>query len=168
MFEYIKQPISGWWSAQSQRDRRIILIALPAALVLSFYVFIWLPFIDEVNLKKNRVVAERSLLAWMQGKVQEIDMLRGMAVQKGDLGGQSLLSAVDGAVRTSELLVYVDEVAQAGDDAVRVRFTAVPFDALIAWLQTLREQLGIGVDQVTIDRGEETGLVDVRVTLKAG
>jgi type II secretory pathway component PulM len=51
-----------------------------------------------------------------------------------------------------------------GNQSVRVQLEAAPFDILLAWLATLDRQYGLGVDSITIDRGNAPGLVNASVS----
>ncbi len=164
----LQQKWQAWWGTQTPRDQWIIKIVTPLIVIILMYTLIWLPLSERVEVTAQRVAANAALLEFMQDKADVIAVLQRRAVDAGDLGGQPLLSAVDDSTRGSILSPFVTEIAQAGEDAVRVRFTEAPFDELMIWLEYLWSELGVSIDQVTIDRvDDEVGLVNVRVTLVA-
>jgi general secretion pathway protein M len=53
----------------------------------------------------------------------------------------------------------------SGDDAIRVWLEQVPFGQVASWLEMLNTDNGVEIEQASMDRQDEPGLVSVRLTL---
>ena len=54
-------------------------------------------------------------------------------------------------------------VAAAGSGRVNLWFEGVAFDALVGWLEGLRSQFGVSVDEFAVERAVDTGTVNARI-----
>ena len=53
----------------------------------------------------------------------------------------------------------------SGENAIRLWLEDVPFASVAAWLEQLRNDHGVVIDQAAMDRDEQPGTVSVRLTL---
>jgi general secretion pathway protein M len=76
-----------------------------------------------------------------------------------------LLTLVDRTAKQNELSKYIQRLKPQDNDSVQLWLEKAPFDGLVLWLALLVRQYGIGLDSISIDRDEASGLVDARLTL---
>jgi type II secretory pathway component PulM len=50
---------------------------------------------------------------------------------------------------------------------VRVRLEGAAFDIAVAWLASLERQYGLVIESATVDRGAQSGVVNVSVVVKS-
>ena len=79
--------------------------------------------------------------------------------------GQSLLTIVQ---RTAKIFgIKPDKLQPEGDDEVSVWFTEpVAFNMLFNWLEELKMKQGVLVQQISVDKHEQSGKVSARIVLK--
>ena len=151
------------------RERRWLLGGAGLLLVLLAYSLAWVPLSREVARLEEIVGEQRALLAWMEQAAEEAQRLRGLSsVAKRQRGHQSLLALSDQTARQAGLGGAIKRVEPEGQDKVRIRLEGAAFDDLVAWLEKLQIGHGVRIVSITVDRRDQPGLVDARLTLQAG
>lgn len=148
------------------RDQRALQV-LGIAVFLFIMIFgVWRPA-HQFHLRGARDLAQaQDLVAWMHAHEADARQL----AKNGEQGGpsvvdsRSLLTTVTTSAQKSGLVLQRFE--PSGERGMRVWLQDVPFTSLAAWLEQLDRQYGIKVDQASIDRGENPGLITARLTLK--
>lgn len=149
---------------QLEKRERSALNSLASFFVLLFlYFVIWSP----VNRYQESSTAERDrqldLIQYMRASEKE-------ARASGRGGnrvhtGQSLLTLVS---RTSQQMgIKPNRLQPEGSDAVSVWFNGVAFDDLMRLLKQIQVRQGIIVQQISIDREEQPGMVKARIVLRS-
>jgi type II secretory pathway component PulM len=82
--------------------------------------------------------------------------------------GESLVVLVDRTGREAGLGGALRDQSPSGDQGLRLRLEAAPFDVLVVWLASLQQQYGVKVDAATIDATAAPGLVNASLTLTHG
>jgi len=152
----------------NERERLMLLVAVPIVIVLLGYAIIWRPMGQQVDVLSQRVEKQRAVLIEMQASSQQVKQIlrQGSAVRSGS--GQSLLALVDRTVRQSGLVKALKRVEPDGAQKVKVRLEKAGFDTTVNWLESLKNQYGIRVENISIDAQESSGIVNVRLTLAGG
>lgn len=164
----MKQALRQWldrYQALEVREQRILAAGGIVVLVTVLYLAVWEPLIglrqkarDELD--QARATAER--LEILAAQLGSESGERPTAV----LGaGQSLLSVVDQAGKTGTLAKPLSRIQPDGDDTVRVWLEAVPFDALVRWIDELEKRYAIVVTTAEIE-SESAGVVNARLSLE--
>ncbi|MFO7788332.1 MAG: type II secretion system protein GspM [Halospina sp.] len=150
----------------SHRDRRALQIMVAALLVALLYLVLWRPIIEFRSEGYERMQQAREQVAWISSREQELERISeaNEAGQGGSLGDADLLKTVTDSADRSGLPLQRFE--PSGDDAMRLWLEAVPFTDLTQWLGHLQNEYGLAVDQASLDRTDEPGLVDARLTLE--
>ncbi len=158
--------MSGWWQAQSARDRRILLVGGVLAVLLLGYALLWLPLQRDTEEWRARAAAAEANLIWMRTAAEQ---LRGIAPAPATApaDGRSLLAVVDAGVREAGLGGALLRVEPVNAGQVRVYFQQAGFDALADWLQSVGNSHGVRVVELSAQRSAGVGLVDARLTLEA-
>ncbi len=156
--------MSAWWRRQSQRDRAVLSIGAAVVALLLAWAWVWYPLTQSrAALAAEAAQAEADLL-WLRSVAPELQRLRTSGTATGlDRAGRSLLALADGTAREAGLGGSLVRIEPAGAGRVNLWFERVPFDAMTTWLETLRRQYGVGVDELVAERATDTGTVDARI-----
>lgn len=156
-----------WFESLNRREQILFSVtALVVALAL-YFLLIWEPLIIE-NERLHSDIANRSAQKQWLGKVSaEARWIRrqGRSSQAADTN-KSLLAIVDSAGRSSKLSASIKQVQPDGNSVVRVRLEDAPFDKFLHWLERLNNRHGVVAETATLERGESSGHVDGRISLK--
>ncbi len=160
--------MKAWFMQLAPRERRIITVGAALLIIFMVYLLVWDPLVKHKHELRQSVKEQKALVAWMQQASQEAEQLR--AVKGGPVGkvpaGQSLLAVVDQSAKNSGLGTAMKRVEPEGQDTTRVWFEQAKFDELVAWLESIQRDFGIDVTSIVLDRQEQPGLINARVTLQ--
>lgn len=157
------EEIRNRFEALEPRERRFILAAVGVLVVTLVIVAIVQPLHRYRNDLAERVESERELVSWMRGAV---DVLRARGpVAAAPVAGGSLLAMTDSSLRDAGLAQSIRRIQQEGDDAVRVRLESASFDQVMLWLESLKEGAGVIASEMSVERADGPGLVNVTLTL---
>ncbi|HHM04729.1 MAG TPA: type II secretion system protein M [Gammaproteobacteria bacterium] len=157
--------MKDWFLGLSPRER--VMVAGGSALVLALmtYTLLWEPLVQDLARVEQALAEQRDLKVWMQGAAEEVRRLRGRGAG-GQADTRSLLAVVDNTARQARLSGAVKRIQPDGQARVRVTLEQASFDDLIQWLGTLEARKGVHVAELTVDRREQAGQVNARVTLR--
>ena len=140
-----------------------------ALLLAALYFMVWRPAAQFQEQAAAQHKSARELLAWMQSNQPAIRSLAaGDAFQTNGstdkpADGRALMALVNRTARESELALQRFE--PGGENSVRLWLDSAPFAEVAAWLEQLVDEYGVVIDQATMDRTDEPGVVSVRLTL---
>ncbi len=153
-----------WWSSISQREQRMMIGCAALVIVGLIYWGILQPISQRAELAQSRIQSEKQLLSWVQNKADDITALR----KSGGVSysNQPLNQVVSSSARRFKVeLIRV----QPRNESVQVWIKPLAFNQLVDWLRHLKEQQGIEVEFLDIDRTEQAGMIDVnRLQFKRG
>ncbi len=156
--------VQSWWSGISQREQRMMMGCGVLVIVGLVYWGILQPMSQRAELAQSRIQSERQLLAWVQEKADDITALR----KSGGVtySNQPLNQLVSSSARRYKVeLIRV----QPRNESVQVWIKPLAFNQLVDWLRYLKEQQGIEVEFLDIDRTEQAGMIEVnRLQFKRG
>lgn len=150
------------FDALEPRERRFILAAIGVLVVTLVFLAIVQPMHRYRSDLAERVESERELVSWMRGAVE---VLRTRGPARAAPAGGSLLAMTDSSLRDAGLSQSIRRIQQEGDDAVRVRLESASFDQVMLWLESLKENGGAIASEMTVERADGPGLVNVTLTL---
>ncbi len=150
----------------SPRERRLLYIGSAVAAVLLFYLTVWAPLSAKVDRLRENVAEQQRLEAWMLQAKEEVLRLRQAAAGKIKRSRQSLLALTDQSAKRQGLAQAIKRVQPDGQNKVNIRLEGAAFDDVVTWLETLQAQHGVSVVSITVDRQDQPGLVDARLTLQ--
>ena len=158
-----------WWMSRSPQDRVAIMIMAAALSVMFLYLFVWLPFQQQIETRRQLVESQTKTLAWMKQSAQEVKRLKGAAAGSSrSVSKEALLTLVDRTAKQQKLRQFIQRLKPEGSDSVQLWIEQVPFDGLINWLGQLLEQYDIAVESINIERQEQAGLINARLNLERG
>jgi general secretion pathway protein M len=156
-----------WWNAREPRERQILAIGGALAAVLLVWALVWHPLARSRAELRVRVEAQRTDLEQMRADSARVVQLRGQGARaKVERQGKSLLALADATARGAQLANELRRVEPVGPKSVRVSFENASFDAVADWLEGLARDFGVVAADLSADRGEGNGRVNVRVTLE--
>lgn len=159
--------IAAWWSAQSTRDQRILIVGAVIVASVLLWAVAWDPLAQRRAELDMQLDGARRDLALMRVSEAEIERLRSVGTRtRADRQGRSLLALADASARSGGLDGVLKRIEPVGPRSVRASFEFAAFDSLIAWLESLSGEYGIQVTDFSADRVDATGLVNARVTLE--
>ena len=147
----------------SERDRLLLTVVLTAGLIVIMIIG-WQSFAGRVERMHDVLSSQQMTLAYMKQAARQVRQLRGK-VPVHAAAGQSLMALLDSTARQSGLHNAVKRVDPEGQNKVRLRLEEAVFDDMMRWLESLSNTYGISVENITIDRLDSIGLVNVRLTL---
>lgn len=154
--------MNDWWQRQSPRDRRVLGVGGVIGLLLLGYSLLWEPLSTQRDLWRSRAIAADQALLWMRSAAPQ---LAGRSAVAPVADPRSLLARVDMGAREAGLGSVLLRVEPIRANQVRVYFQSAPFDQLLDWLQPMVESQGLQVEELSVQRADGVGLVDVRLTL---
>lgn len=77
--------------------------------------------------------------------------------------GQSLLSVVSASARTQS--IELQRFEPKGDDKINIWLDKVEFNRMMLWLENLNKTTGVSVEQISVDKTNEPGIVTARLSL---
>ena len=170
-----KQPAIGKLIARYDqlpaRDRQALTWLALALLLAVLYFAAWRPAVTFHDNAESRRENAQELLAWMQANkapIQALGTASSLASSSPETvekpaSGRALMTLITQTAGDADLSLQRFE--PSGDDAVRVWMDSVPFAGVAAWLEQLRNNHGIIIDQASMDRANDPGVVSVRLTL---
>jgi general secretion pathway protein M len=157
--------LQAWLASLSERERRMVTWGGIGAAVLLFFGAAVLPLYAAAGRGEQRVEQKRQDLEWMRSVAGEL-RAAGPAQAQGATG-QSLIVIVDESARASGLGSALTGTQPSGTGGVRVRLEGAAFDIAVAWLASLERQYGLVIESATVDRGAQSGVVNVSVVVKS-
>jgi general secretion pathway protein M len=145
--------------ALAPSDRRALAILAGFLAIAFFVLLVLIPSSRYRATGEQRYQAQRSLLAWMTDNAA----LARIVPPESTTSGESLLAVVDRAAKESGISLQRYEPLASG--GVRLYMEGVVFEDVLSWLATLSQTSGIEVAQISVDKGDRAGLVNVRLDL---
>ncbi|EIA1340866.1 type II secretion system protein M [Vibrio parahaemolyticus] len=154
----------AWWSGISQREQRLVMGCGALAILGILYWGLLQPMSQRAELAQSRIQSEKQLLTWVQDKADDITALRKSSGVS--YSNQPLNQLISSSARRFKVeLIRV----QPRNDSVQVWIKPLAFNQLVDWLRYLKEQQGIEVEFLDIDRTDQAGMIDVnRLQFKRG
>ncbi|MEP1214849.1 MAG: type II secretion system protein M [Marinobacter sp.] len=168
-----EQPAVGKLIAQydqlPRRDQQALSVLAVAVLLGILYFAVWTPavsFHDEALSERER---SAELMAWMEANNDTLQRLSGGSAGQGNApvdapeDGRELMSLVTRSA--GEAGLSLQRFEPSGDSAIRVWLDGAPFTEVASWLEQLNTGHGVQIDQASMDRQNDPGMVSVRLTL---
>lgn len=169
-----EQPAVGKLIAQydqlPRRDQQALTVLAIAVFLGILYFAVWAP----AAAFHDNAVSEREhsaeLLAWLEANRDSLKRLSGASVGPGNAAvdapedGRALMSLVTRSA--GEAGLSLQRFEPSGDDAIRVWLEGAPFTKVASWLEQLNTRHGVQIDQASMDRQKDPGMVSVRLTLE--
>lgn len=149
----------------SARERFIVLIALLVMFILATHAFVIEPYQNRIASLGEEIEQSKSDLQWMASMVHRIPTNVSNVSQQSFSG--SLANLIDQAVKQQNLNSFLAQMTPKGEEEIRVRFSAVPFDQLIRFIAKMSDQ-GLRVKDLRINASDNPAQVDSNLVLNKG
>lgn len=151
--------IIAYWKGLSRREQRLMGVAGAVLILGGLYWGVVSPLQARAEQAQQRLVSERNLLVWVNGKKADIEMLRRQSGNRGQVTALPLNQAVTTSVKRFDLEIVR---LQPQQEELQVWLKPMPFNALISWLDFLSINHGISVKFIDIGKNSVDGMVDVK------
>ena len=150
------QQTINWYNSLVKRDQLIVKSVSGLLIAALVFVMFYAPLLQSKKTAQSQL--ERNLSTY--------NLIASNAGRFGGAGqvnqGGSILGATTSLAQQQG--VNLSRYEQDGVN-LRVWLDKIPFDDAIAWFEALESQRGIRVSQISIDKTDRTGRVDIRATL---
>lgn len=161
----ISQPLLQWWQTITSREQKLV---IGAGLVVAIALLYWgivMPLLHQAEQAEQRLNSAIQLNTWVSERANQIVQLRGQGGRQYSSAPLNQLVAESAGQFTVELI----RMQPRNDDGLQVWIQPLAFDQLINWIDFLQQQQGITVEYLDIDRGQQSGTVEVnRLQFKRG
>jgi type II secretory pathway component PulM len=151
--------LADWYRGLSDRDRLLALGGGAALAVLVVALLAW-QLGASVARAEDRVERRRNDLAFIESVTPR---LQAMPAARSD---EPLTIAIDRMAREGGLADKLAAVEPAANGALRARFTAASFDALVLLLARLQKERGVEAETASVSATGEPGLVDATLVIR--
>lgn len=161
--------MKAWWSTLQTRERLMVVIGALCLGIIVLWLMVWEPLSTRRDELSQRVEAAQETLVWMQQASRQIEQQRtirddGIAASTDD--GRSLLSVIDASAKQANLRKPIQRMDPQGDNGVDLWIEGVDFDELVRWLSRLQREHGIEIESISVDRTDEPGRIESRLSLQ--
>ncbi|MFO7995491.1 MAG: type II secretion system protein M [Marinobacter sp.] len=168
-----EQPAVGKMIAQydqlPRRDQQALTVLVIAVFLGILYFAVWVPAVNFHNEAVSDRESSAELLAWLEANRDSLEQLADADGGQGSSGvdapedGRALMSLVTRSA--GEAGLSLQRFEPSGDDSIRVWLEGAPFSEVASWLEQLNTGHGVEIDQASMDRQNDPGMVSVRLTL---
>lgn len=156
-----------WYWALPSRDRIVVNVVGFFMVFALVYMTIWTPMKDSADQAVLKWQSKQAILDWIRANettARSINSNNRSSASVGQRGGQSLLTVVNSSAQRSNIALKRFE--PDGDDKLRVWLESVNFNNAINWLNTLKNEYGISVSNISVEAHGAPGVVDVKIVFK--
>ncbi len=149
----------------SARERLIVVIALFIMLALGIHALVIEPYQKRFTSLNEAIEQSKNDLQWMASVVHRIPKRTAGIAQQSFNG--SLANLINQAVKRQNLNSYLAQMTPKGEEEIRVRFSAVPFELLIRFIAKMND-LGLNVKDLRINASDNPAQVDSNLVFNKG
>ena len=146
----------------SQREKMLVLFGLVALIAIVLHSQVIEPYQLRMAQLQDDIAQQRADLEWMRSAVAKIPATTTTS-STASIDG-TLASFVDQAVRRQGLSGQLTQMSPVGSDELRMRYTAVDFNRLIAFIAQVNAS-GLEIKDIRISAGDDVGVVDCSLVL---
>lgn len=156
--------LTQFWQQRNARERLLLVVVLSLLVVAVWYLFFWQPMVEREAQLERSIANKTEDLAWLQGAAQQLQGRPASAAAQG--GNQSVLAITDLVVKNARLKPQMGDLTSVSSNTVRVSFDDAPYDNLLRFIYQLQNKYGVQVTQLVVDKQNEAGQIDARLTLQ--
>ena len=154
------------FDAMSSREQLMVQSMGIVAVIVVLYFLLWQPAVGYMKASEETLTERKELLELIhKNRAVLQSSASAQSTGKPALDSQQLVSTVTNLAKQHQL--ELKRFEPSGDNKVKVWVDEVPFNNMMAWLTQLQKTLNIRVEQVTIEKTDQDGLVSARLTLSS-
>ena len=147
-----------------ERKEKLAILALSVFLVLlTFFLVIWFPIYEYKEKRRDSYERSLDLLLYLQSTEEEARSVKVDGSKR--MSGQTLLTKVTRTAKTAG--IQPSRLQPEGNDSVSIWFDSVSYRELMLFLERLQSREAIYVIQLSIDKGNQSGKISSRVTVRS-
>lgn len=156
--------IREWLLSRDPRERILILICAALLALFLVHAVVWSPLVNGYKSTKNELHKLRKDIVWMRSAAKVLisnarHMPRTVTTSQG-----SLPTIVDRSARTTGIINVIKRV-EPRKNKVQVILQQARFANLLRWIEILHLRHKLNIDQISINRSQQAGFVNVRIVL---
>jgi type II secretory pathway component PulM len=151
----------GMTSNLSSREKTVLVYAIPLAILIAGYAYLWQPVRENLDRLKQSVPLKTMELAWMKYELDQAEPWLSGASEDGS--NSPILTIIDRRANASGVKSAIQRVQPGDSGQVKLWFEDVPADNWLKFVNTLSID-GIAVHTATMTRRSD-GLVNARITV---
>lgn len=151
----------GRWTALSDRDRRLLVVAVALGLALAAWAYVWQPM--RLDIATMRAANPREAVALAEGR-RTAEEIAGAARAKATPRGEDPRGALERILAAGGLRSAVTQL-EWQDGRARIVFAAVAFDRLVGTLEALQRDGRLRIVEALVTARVEPGSVRAEITL---
>ena len=147
-----------------ERKEKLAILALSVFLAfLMFFLVIWLPIYEYREKQRDSYQRSLDLLLYLQSTEEEARSVKVEGSKR--MSGQTLLTKVTRTAKTAG--IQPSRLQPEGNDSVSIWFDSVSYRELMLFLERLESREAIYIIQLSIDKGNQSGKISSRVTVRS-
>lgn len=164
----LRARIDDFWQQRSAQERRTLLLAAVAVVLMLGYQFVWTPIQQAAQRESARLAAAQDLAQFSARARGVLSRATPVAAPQSSTNLPPMLW-VEQAARKMGIQDALIQRQPDGDDRVQLKFAAVPFETLVQWLMQAHAA-GLSVLRADItpqngDAAHPAGRVDASLVL---
>jgi len=151
---------------RSRRERWLLAVLVLGALPLGFWQGVAVSLVERQAEARAALAGTRATELWVaEQTVEHARLTHAAGVGEDRATAPVGMSGIETALREAGLRSEVTELANTADGGITLRFDAVRFSRLAAWLSAQSGQWGYDLDAFTFERGarEDVVAADLRL-----
>ena len=147
-----------------ERKEKLAILALSVFLAfLMFFLVIWLPIYEYREKQRDSYQRSLNLLLYLQSTEEEARSVKVEGSKR--MSGQTLLTKVTRTAKTAG--IQPSRLQPEGNDSVSIWFDSVSYRELMLFFERLHSREAIYIIQLSIDKGNQSGKISSRVTVRS-
>ena len=147
-----------------ERKEKLAILALSVFLaLLTFFLVIWFPVYEYKQKQRDSYERSLDLLLYLQSTEEEARSVKVDGSER--MSGQTLLTKVTRTAKTAG--IQPSRLQPEGNDSVSIWFDSVSYRELMLFLERLESREAIYIIQLSIDKGNQSGKISSRVTVRS-
>ncbi len=155
--------MKAYFTSLNPREQQMVLVSIVVLLLFLPYQFIYTPFQDSLSNMSSKTDAAVQNINWMKSKSIEVRKLSGGNSSRSSK--QSLLTLVETTTKKHKLNKSIRKVQPVGSTNVKVWLDEVAFDNVMRWLDSLVVTHGLSIQDITVEKQSDTGIVNARINM---
>jgi len=156
--------IREWLLSRDPRERVLILICAALLGLFLVHAIIWSPLVNGYESTKSQLHKLRKDVVWMRSAAKVLVNKARHAPIRPNASRGSLPTIVDRTARITGMINVIKRV-EPRKDKVQVILQRANFAVLLRWIEMLQHRHKLTIDQISINRSRQAGLVNVRIVL---
>lgn len=150
-------------SRYSARERLIVIFGLVILSGMAIHAFVVEPYQQRLVMLEEELAQSKSDLQWIRSVAHRLSYTGSNQPAQSFSG--SLANLINQTVKQQKLDSFLAQMRPNGEDEIRVRFSAIPFNKLTGFVAQMNNQ-GLAVKDFKINAGENPEQVDSTLLLE--